>query len=178
VQTGIGRTGQWFAFQHSDIEPDVISLAKGLGNGLPIGACLAKGRAADTLQAGSHGSTFGGNPLVCRAALTVLDTIKQEQLLTRANTLGKQIRSALNERLGDTTAVVAIRGKGLMIGIELQQDCTELLGQALNNGLLISVQAGRVIRLLPPLTISDDEAQQIVDRVTTLIKDFVARQAA
>jgi len=175
VQTGIGRTGQWFGFQHSNIKPDVISLAKGLGNGLPIGACLARGAAAEVLQAGSHGSTFGGNPLVCRAALTVLDIIEQEQLLTRSTVVGEWIRTTLSTQLDDCPAVVAIRGQGLMIGIELQQDCTELLSLALEQGLLISVQAGRVIRLLPPLTISDTEARQIVDRLLILINDFTAR---
>jgi len=178
VQTGIGRTGQWFAFQHSNIKPDVISLAKGLGNGLPIGACLAKGPAAEVLQAGSHGSTFGGNPLVCRAGLAVLDTIEQEQLLARSTTVGKWILNMLNEKLGDCPVVANIRGKGLMIGIECHQDCSELLGQALNNGLLISVQAGRVIRLLPPLTISDAEAEQVVDQLVDLVHDFAARLAA
>ena len=178
VQTGVGRTGQWFAFQHSNVQPDVISLAKGLGNGLPIGSCLARGKAAEVLQAGSHGSTFGGNPLVCRAALTVLDTIEQEQLLARSSSVGEWIRSTLREKLNDSPVIVSIRGKGLMIGIELNQDCSELLTQALDNGLLISVQAGRVIRLLPPLTISDAEAQQIVDRLLALINDFAARQAA
>ena len=178
VQTGVGRTGKWFGFQHTDIKPDVISLAKGLGNGLPIGACLARGRAAEVFQAGSHGSTFGGNPLVCRAGLAVLDTIEQEGLLARATATGESIRSALNEQLGDCPVIADIRGQGLMLGIELHQECTELLGQALENGLLISVQAGRVIRLLPPLTISDDEARQIVDRLVTLIRAFASRQAA
>jgi acetylornithine aminotransferase len=178
VQTGIGRTGQWFAFQHSDIKPDVMSLAKGLGNGLPIGACLAHGKAAEVFQAGSHGSTFGGNPLVCRAGLAVLDTIEQEQLLPRSTAVGQWICEALREQLSDCPVIVDIRGQGLMIGVELQQDCTELLGQALENGLLISVQAGRVIRLLPPLTISDAEARQIVDRLVKLIKTFAAQQVA
>jgi len=178
VQTGIGRTGQWFAFQHSRIKPDVISIAKALGNGLPIGACLARGPAAEVFQAGSHGSTFGGNPLVCRVGLTVLDIIEQQQLLTRATRIGESIRADLKKQLGDCAIVADIRGRGLMIGIELYQDCHELLAQALDNGLLISVQAARVIRLLPPLTISDEEARQIVERLVMLIKDFAGRQAA
>jgi len=178
VQTGIGRTGEWFAFQHTRIKPDVICIAKALGNGLPIGACLARGSAAEVFQAGSHGSTFGGNPLVCRAGLTVLDIIEQQQLLKRAGITGESIRADLKKQLSDCAIVADIRGQGLMIGIELHQDCTELLAQALDNGLLISIQAGRVIRLLPPLTISDEEARLIVERLVMLIKDFAGRQAA
>jgi len=178
VQTGIGRTGKWFAFQHADVIPDVISLAKGLGNGVPIGACLAAGAAAEVLKTGSHGSTFGGNPLVCKAALAVLHTIEQEHLLPRATQLGQHIIASLNEQLQHNAAVAEVRGRGLMMGIELRHDCSELLTQALANGLLISIQAGRVIRLLPPLTTSDEEANQIVDLVVKLINAFAKQQAA
>ncbi len=178
VQTGIGRTGKWFAYQHTEIVPDVISLAKGLGNGVPIGACLASGKAAKLLQAGSHGSTFGGNPLVCSAALAVLEIIEKEQLLERATQMGQQIRSALDSQFQHNPAINTIRGKGLMIGIELQQECNELLVQALEIGLLISIQAGRIIRLLPPLNINDHDASLLIERLSTLINSFINQQAA
>jgi len=178
IQTGIGRTGQWFAFQHSDAIPDVMSLAKGLGNGVPIGACLARGDAAELFQPGNHGSTFGGNPLVCHTALAVLATIEKEGLIQRAARTGQWLCDTLASRLQDNPEVAKIRGKGLMIGIELRRDCAELMAQALDHGLLISVQAGRVIRLLPPLIITDAEAEQIVDRVVNLINAFAGQQAA
>jgi len=178
IQTGIGRTGQWFAFQHSGATPDVMSLAKGLGNGVPIGACLTRGDAAGLFQPGNHGSTFGGNPLVCHTALAVLATIENEGLVQRAAKTGQWICDTLASRLKDNPEVAEIRGMGLMIGIELHRDCPELLAQALDHGLLISVQAGRVIRLLPPLIINDAEAEQIVDGVVTLINAFAGQRAA
>jgi acetylornithine aminotransferase len=173
VQTGMGRTGQWFAHQHEGIVPDVMSLAKSLGNGVPIGACLAKGIAAETLVPGTHGSTFGGNPLVCAAAVAVIDAIEKDNLVARAEHLGALINTQLIEKCAAIEAVVSIRNKGLMIGVELDRPCTELVGIALKEGLLINVTANSVIRLLPPLVMSDDDANQLVDRIVALIKAFV-----
>lgn len=178
VQTGIGRTGKWFAWQHSAIKPDVATLAKGLGNGFPIGACLVQGAAVNVLQAGHHGSTFGGNPLACSVALAVLETVEKEQLIARAEKVGQRIRTALKQALTDEAGVVEIRGKGLMIGIELDQPCGVLLGDALEAGLLISIQADSVIRLLPPLIISDEEADEIVARLVNIITAFFEEKRA
>ncbi len=177
IQTGMGRTGAWFAYQHNACVPDVISLAKGLGNGLPIGACLARGKAAETFKPGNHGSTFGGNPLACYAALAVTDTLETQQLVARATELGSHICDGLRKALDGCDAVREIRGVGLMIGIELDRPCTGLINTALEHGLLISVQAERVVRLLPPLIISDEEAYQIVNITSTIIKDFTAANA-
>ena len=174
VQTGIGRTGHWFAFQASGIVPDVMALAKSLGNGVPIGACLARGPAADVFQPGNHGSTFGGNPLACRAALTVLEVIEQEGLVARAAELGARIVGRLQEQLGGLPQVTDVRGWGLMIGVELDRPCGELVGMARERGLLINVTAERVIRLLPPLILTDAEADELADSVCTLVKEFTA----
>ena len=174
VQTGSARTGRWFAYQHSDVLPDVVTLAKGLANGVPIGACLARGEAAQVFQPGSHGSTFGGNPLACAAALAVIDTVEREGLTARAAELGVRMLSEFQARLGGLPGVRAVRGLGLMLGIELDRPCGELVGRALERGLLINVTAGKVIRLLPPLIISDDEAQRIVDEVSDLVTGFLA----
>lgn len=172
VQTGMGRTGKWFAFQHHDIRPDVMTLAKALGNGVPIGACLTSGAAAAAFTPGSHGSTFGGNPLACRAALAVVDTLRREQLVERAGCLGDRMLAALRRELAGCAPVQAIRGKGLMIGIALDRPCAELVKQALEHGLLINVTAEKVIRLLPPLILTDAEADQITATVARLIRDF------
>ncbi|MDZ7802998.1 acetylornithine transaminase [Thiohalophilus sp.] len=174
IQTGMGRTGQWFAFQHSGIQPDIITLAKGLGNGVPIGACLARGRAADLFQPGQHGSTYGGNPLVCAAALAVIETIEREHLAARAGWLGQHMLNRLYESLAKTPGVVECRGKGLMLAVELDRPCGELMQQALDKGLLINVTAGNVLRLLPPLILSDEEAEQIINGVSELIQGFLA----
>lgn len=174
IQTGMARTGQWFAFQHSGIQPDVMTLAKGLGNGVPIGACLARGQAAGLFQPGQHGSTYGGNPLVCAAALAVLDTIEQEHLGARAGWLGQHMLNRLYESLAQTPGVIECRGKGLMLAVELDRPCGELMQQALKRGLLINVTAGNVVRLLPPLILSDEEAEQIINGVTELIQGFLA----
>lgn len=176
VQTGLCRTGKWFAWQHNGITPDVAALAKGLGNGFPIGACLAQGAAANVLQPGNHGSTFGGNPLACSVALTVLEAMEQGQLATRAEQLGKRIRATLEQAFADNHDVRDIRGKGLMIGIELGRPCGALPKAALDAGLLLSVQADRVIRLLPPLIISDEEADEITARLVTIITTFLATE--
>jgi len=173
VQSGMARTGDWFACQHDGITPDVMLLAKSLGNGVPIGACLAAGPASDVFQPGSHGSTFGGNPLAARAALTVINTIESEQLWQRASELGQQIREGLQAALADCDGVREIRGRGLMIGVELAHDCAELVTMALQERLLINVTAGNVVRLLPPLILSDDEADQIVTIVSDLIRRFL-----
>ncbi len=172
VQTGMCRTGAWFAYQHEDILPDVVTLAKSLGNGLPIGACLAVGPAAEMLQPGSHGSTFGGNPLVSAAALAVIDTLSEQGLAERAAASGRVLLESFRAQLADLDQVVAIRGKGLMIGIELSGDCGVLVERALERRLLINVTAGRVVRLLPPLIISEDELRHIIDTVCFLVKDF------
>jgi len=174
IQTGIGRTGAWFAFQHGNARPDVVTLAKALGNGVPIGACLARGPAAEVLQPGKHGTTFGGNPLACRAALAVLETVAQEGLVQRAATLGQRMRSGFTAALEGLAGVSDIRGQGLMIGIELDRPCAELVDMALACGLLINVTAGRVIRLLPPLITTDKQADMIVALVGELIREFLA----
>jgi len=173
IQTGIGRTGQWFAWQHGSARPDVITLAKALGNGVPIGACLAHGAAAEVLQPGKHGTTFGGNPLACRAALAVLENITQEGLVVRAAELGQRMRSGFSAALGGQPGVTDIRGHGLMLGIELDRPCGELVGKALQCGLLINVTAERVVRLLPPLITTDKQADMIVAQVSDLIRDFL-----
>jgi acetylornithine aminotransferase len=173
IQTGIGRTGKHFAHQHEEVSPDVMTLAKGLGNGMPIGACLAKGAAADVLAPGNHGSTFGGNPLACSVAMTVLDVMESQSLPERAAWLGEHFQSEFESKLADLQGVVAIRSKGLMIGIELDRPCGELVNSALNLGLLINVTAGNVIRLLPPLIISDKESEEIIGKVSTLVADFL-----
>lgn len=167
IQTGIGRTGQWFAFQHEGIVPDVMTLAKGLGNGIPIGACLARGKAAELFTPGSHGSTFGGNPLACRVACTVLDIIEEQGLLENAERQGAQLLSRLRAELADNPNVLEIRGQGLMIGIELKQPVRDLtLLAARDHGLLINVTRGRTIRLLPPLTIDGREVEMIARGVS------------
>ncbi|QZA97125.1 aspartate aminotransferase family protein [Pseudomonas mandelii] len=163
IQTGIGRTGQWFAFQHEGIVPDVMTLAKGLGNGIPIGACLARGKAAELFTPGSHGSTFGGNPLACRVGCTVLDIIEEQGLLENARLQGERLLARLRAELADDPNVLAIRGQGLMIGIELKQPIRDLtLIAARDHGLLINVTRGKTIRLLPPLTIDEREVEMIV----------------
>lgn len=173
IQTGMGRSGRWFAHQHESIEPDVMTLAKGLGNGVPIGACLARGKAAELFAPGSHGSTFGGNPLACSASLAVVETIARYELVARAGRLGGQLRDDLHERLGHLDGVREIRGTGLMLGIELDRPCAALVEQALSRGLLINVTAETVVRLLPPLVLSDEEAERLVDEVASLITGFL-----
>ncbi len=175
IQTGMGRTGRYFAFQHSDAVPDVMTLAKALGNGVPIGACLARGTAADLFAPGHHGSTFGGNPLACRAAQAVCETLASEKLPERAAQLGEMLLTHLREALTGIDAVQDIRGRGLMIGIELDRPCGELVGMALEGGLLINVTAANVIRLLPPFILSDDEAGQLVSTLTGVIKELISR---
>ena len=174
IQTGMCRTGKWFAHQHNGITPDVMTLAKALGNGVPIGACLAKGEASKLFQPGHHGSTYGGNPLVTSAALAVIETCEKDKLAERATALSEKIVSGFKEKLKDLDAVVDIRAKGLMIGIQLDRPCAELVKAGLDAGILINVTAGDVVRLLPPLIISDEQADQIVNMVSDLIRTFVS----
>lgn len=172
IQTGIGRTGQWFAFQHEGIVPDVMTLAKGLGNGIPIGACLARGRAAKLFTPGSHGSTFGGNPLACRVGCTVLDIIEEQGLRENARVQGERLLEKLRLELADDPNVLAIRGQGLMIGIELKQAIRDLaLIAARDHGLLINVTRGKTIRLLPPLTLDEREVEMIVRGVGRVVRE-------
>ena len=169
IQTGVGRTGEWFAFQHTDIKPDVMTLAKALGNGVPIGACLAGGKAASIFTPGTHGSTFGGNPLATRAALTVLDIIKNDKLIENAKAMGEYFISEFTAQLSSAENVKEVRGLGLMIGIELTHDCGELVTAATEEGLLINVTAGNTVRLLPPLVINKAQADEVIKIVTALI---------
>jgi acetylornithine aminotransferase len=173
VQCGLGRTGVWFAHQHSGIVPDVMTLAKGLGSGVPIGACLTAGRAAGVFKPGNHGSTFGGNPLACVAGLTTLDVIESDGLMARATHLGELFRNRFLAALSGVAGVVEVRVSGLMIGIELDRPCAELVKTALDAGLLINVTADRVVRLLPPLVMSDADAGELVERVAPLIRKFL-----
>jgi len=173
IQCGLGRTGVWFAHQHAGILPDVMTLAKGLGSGVPIGACLAAGRAAGVFKPGNHGSTFGGNPLACAAALTTLDVMEADGLMARATTLGGAIRGGLRDGLSGVAGFVEVRGDGLMIGIELDRPCGELVTRALDAGLLINVTADKVVRLLPALVMSDAEGTELVAMLVPLIKEFL-----
>jgi acetylornithine aminotransferase len=178
VQSGIGRTGKWFAHQWAGITPDVMTLAKGLGSGVPIGACLAKGAAANVFKPGNHGTTFGGGPLVCVAALKTLEIIEKDGLLEHAAKMGELIMSGLKRELAGVAGVKEIRGMGLMIGIELDRPCGDIVKRALEAGLVCNVTAERVIRLLPPLVIREAEAKQLVSILAPVIRDFLAQGAA
>ena len=172
VQTGNGRTGKYFYHQHSGITPDVITTAKGLGNGMPIGACLASGNAAHLMQPGNHGSTFGGNPLACSVALKVVELLESGDIYERATAIGDIIMQGLASELKDVEHVKDIRGCGCMIGVELTKPCKSLYTEALKQGLIINVTAESVIRLLPPMIMTDQEAHQVVSILAPLIKDF------
>lgn len=172
VQSGIGRSGKWFAFQNSGIVPDVITLAKGLGSGVPIGACIAGNIAGEVFKPGNHASTFGGNPLACTAAITTLDIIEEEGLMCNALEQGDFMRKNFQEQLGNLDNVTQIRGQGLMIGIELTKPCGELVNNALKQRLLLNVTSDNVVRLLPSLVIKQNETEQIVNMVSALIKEF------
>ncbi len=171
IQTGIGRTGKMFAYQHADIIPDVCTLAKALGNGVPIGACMASGDAAEVLIAGSHGSTFGGNPLACAAALAVLQTLEKTNQVQKAAEMGNYLLTKLQQNLASHPTIVEIRGLGMMIGIQLNQECTDLVSLALEQKTLINVAAGNTIRLLPPLIFDHSQADQLVDTLVDLISN-------
>lgn len=172
VQTGNGRTGNYFAYQGLDLIPDVVTTAKGLGNGVPIGACLAHGEAAEVFSAGHHGSTFGGNPLACAAGLAVVNTIMQDQLCANATAMGQLIADTVRAECVSSKNIVTIRGKGLMLGIELRKECGELVQRAMDAGLLINVAGGNTVRLLPPLVINQQEALDLARGVAELIRDF------
>lgn len=175
VQTGIGRTGKWFAYQHSGILPDIVTIAKALANGVPIGACLARGKACNLFPAGKHGSTFGGNPLACATALTVLKIMEQEQLPQNAEKMGKYLIDGLREKLLHS-AVIDVRGKGLMIGVELDRPCRDLMQFGIKHGLLFNITSNSIVRLLPPLIIDREIADQIIERLDAAIVDFLASQ--
>ncbi len=177
IQTGNGRNGAYFSYQLNNIYPDVVTTAKGLGNGLPIGACLARGKAATILQPGNHGSTFGGNPLVCNGALAVVNTLVNENLSQRAAELGEYFLKGFKTQLAQCDGIADIRGKGLMIGIELTQDCGDLVNAAKQQGLLINVTAGKTIRLLPPLIMTNEEADTLIETVSQLIMTFIQQGA-
>ena len=174
VQTGMGRTGHWFAFQRENIVPDVLTLAKALGNGFPIGACVAKGKAAQILTAGMHGSTFGGNFLGCRVALEVIRIIEEQSLIPVASSLGQALHARFCQKLALLPQLKEIRSQGLMLGIELQAPCGHLVAEALKKGLLINVTANNVIRLLPPLILDDGQAEQLVSTVVDLISGMTS----
>jgi acetylornithine/N-succinyldiaminopimelate aminotransferase len=173
VQSGIGRTGTWFAFQHTDVVPDVMTLAKGLGSGVPIGACLAKGAAAEVFTYGKHGSTFGGNPLASVAGLTTLQVIVEDKLRENAEAMGNWMSERFRQEFAGTAGVQIVRNAGLMIGIQLDRPCGDLVKRALAQKLLINVTAENVIRLLPPLVIDQKAAGQIVDILCPLVKNFL-----
>lgn len=175
VQTGIGRTGTWFAFQHTSIKPDVMTLAKGLGSGVPIGACVARGVAADVFTYGKHGSTFGGNPLATATGLATLKIIEEEHLRENAEKIGNIMRESFLAELKTTQGMVTVRNAGLMIGIELDRPCGDLVKMALEDHLLINVTAEKVVRLLPPLIMNEAEAQILVSRLSALIKAFLTK---
>ena len=172
IQTGMGRTGQWFAWMHENAKPDVMTCAKALGNGFPVGACLAAGEAAELIQPGSHGTTFGGNPLACAVAQTVIEEIETHNYIERAAALGNRILEGLRKRLDSCPQVLDIRGKGLMIGIRLDRDCADLMQKGIDKGILINVTAGDTVRLLPPYILSDEEADMIIESVSELILAF------
>jgi acetylornithine/N-succinyldiaminopimelate aminotransferase len=176
VQTGNGRTGKWFCFQHESIQPDVLVTAKGLGNGMPIGACIATKEVANLFSPGSHGSTFGGNPLACRAALTTLETIEKNKLLENASKLGSYIVDTLQEKLSSNSFIKQVRGKGLMIGIEMTIPCAELVDICLQQKLLINVTAESTIRLLPPLIFDKSDADTMIKILTNCIENFTAKK--
>jgi len=176
VQSGIGRTGKWLAHQWAHVLPDVMTLAKGLGGGVPIGAVALRGPAAGILKPGHHGTTFGGGPLVCAAALAVLDTIETDGLLEHAHMVGQAMKARLDTALGSMSGVKEIRGQGLMIGIELDRPCGELVTKAMHNGLLINVTRDKVVRLLPPLILTMQEADMLLDILIPLIQSFLGQK--
>ncbi len=178
IQSGMGRSGRWLAHQHAGVEADVVTLAKGLGNGVPIGACLARGAAAELMQPGHHGSTFGGNPLACSAALAVLDALEADALIENAAARGRQLHDGLHARLAALEGVREIRSLGLLVGVVLERDCAVLVERALERGLLINVTGGSVVRLLPPLIVTEAEVQTIVETVGELIAGFLGEDAA
>jgi len=177
IQTGMCRTGHWFAWQHENVRPDIMTLAKSLGNGMPIGACLANTKSAEAMGPGSHGSTFGGNPLAACTALAVIEYMTENQLANQSTSMGAEMLANFQSELVHLNGVKDIRGKGLMLGIELDRPCAELVTQALHKHLLINVTADKVIRLLPPLTMNEKEMKMIVEKVCELVKNFLRESA-
>jgi acetylornithine aminotransferase len=178
VQCGLGRTGKWFVYQHAGFLPDVVPLAKGLGSGVPVGACVVGGRARGVLKPGNHGSTFGGNPLAMTAVVTTLDTMRDDGLLDNAERVGALIRRGLAEALGGAQGVTEVRGMGMMIGVELEEPCGELVKAGLDAGLIINVTADKVVRIMPPLVMSEAEGAEVVRRFVPLAKAFLDKRAA
>ncbi|HEX6321329.1 MAG TPA: aspartate aminotransferase family protein [Burkholderiales bacterium] len=178
VQCGLGRTGKWFVYQHAGFLPDVVPLAKGLGSGVPVGACVVGGRARGVLKPGNHGSTFGGNPLAMTAVVTTLDTMRDDGLLDNAERVGALIRRELNEALGGAQGVTEVRGMGMMIGVELEEPCGELVKAGLDAGLILNVTADKVVRIMPPLVMSEAEGAEVVRRFVPLAKAFLDKRAA
>ena len=178
VQCGLGRTGKWFVYQHAGFLPDVVPLAKGLGSGVPVGACVTGGRAKGVLKPGNHGSTFGGNPLAMTAVVTTLDTMREERLLDNATRVGQAIMDALHAALAAAPGVAEIRGMGMMIGVELEEPCGELVKAALDAGLVINVTADKVVRIMPPLVMSEAEGAELVRRFAPLARAFLEKRAA
>ena len=176
VQCGLGRTGKWFVYQHAGFLPDVVPLAKGLGSGVAVGACVVGGRAKGVFKPGNHGSTFGGNPLAMTAVRTTIDTMKEENLLQNAERVGNLIQQGLKDQLGVAKGVAEVRGMGMMIGVELEEACGELVKQALEAGLIINVTVDKVVRLLPPLVMKEAEAREVLARLVPLIKAFVGNR--
>jgi acetylornithine aminotransferase len=174
VQCGLGRTGKWFVYQHAGFLPDVVPLAKGLASGVPVGACVVGGRAKGVFKPGNHGSTFGGNPLAMTAVVATIDTIKEEGLLANAARVGEAIRRGLPKRDG----IAEVRGMGLMIGVELAEPCGELVRQSLEAGLVLNVTADNVIRMLPPLVMSEAEARELLERLIPVLDAFLQKRAA
>ena len=178
VQCGMGRTGKWFAYQWAGIQPDVMPLAKGLASGVPIGAVVCGPKAANVLQAGNHGTTFGGNPLAMRAGVTTIQVMEEEQLLSQADHVGKHLMAALKHELGDVKGVKEIRGEGLMIGVELDRPCGVILTRAMEAGLLLSVTADTVVRLLPPLIFTTEQADDLVAILAPIVRQFLSESVA
>jgi len=178
VQCGLGRTGKWFVYQHAGFQPDVVPLAKGMGSGVPVGACVVGNRAKGVFKPGNHGSTFGGNPLAMTAVVTTIDTIKEEKLMERAVKTGDTIRDGVREAVKDLQGVSDIRGMGSMIGVELARGCGELVLQSLQAGLVLNVTSDNVIRMLPPLVMNEAEAREVVSRLTPVLRTFLESRAA
>jgi acetylornithine aminotransferase len=178
VQCGLGRTGKWFVYQHAGFMPDVVPLAKGLGSGVPVGACVVGGRAKGVFKPGNHGSTFGGNPLAMTAVRTTIDTMKEENLLQNAERVGSVLRNGLAEAFSGLKGIAEVRGMGMMIGVELEDSCGDLVKQALEAGLVINVTVDKVVRLLPPLVMKEAEAREVLARLVPLVKAFVGNRVA
>jgi acetylornithine/N-succinyldiaminopimelate aminotransferase len=176
VQCGLGRTGKWFVYQHAGFLPDVVPLAKGLGSGVAVGACVIGGRAKGVFKPGNHGSTFGGNPLAMTAVRTTIDTMKEEGLLANAERVGNLLRNGLAEAFTGMKGVAEVRGMGMMIGVELEESCGDLVKQALEGGLVINVTVDKVVRLLPPLVMKEAEAREVLARLVPLVKSFVGNR--